>query len=243
MLLVKQPHPMPLFIHLFHIPSLLLETPLHIARAALSPEESTSASNIKAERRLHEFIYGRYYLKHALAKHLNTPIENIIFKKHSHGKLYLEGNPTAFNLTHSGEYLAYAISDEGDIGVDIEHPQRKMSDLASIAERYFTQEESQALKRLSGAAQTQLFYKIWTLKEAALKTVGTGISAGLDRINAEAMDLSQPQTLALEHSRHALWFEYWYQPLGFNNVFLSIALEPKFTGAPKPDFRLVHTKQ
>ena len=229
---------MSILIHIYHIPSLLNKIPLQAARAFLNTEETASANNIKAERRLHEFIYGRYYLKHALAEHLNTPVAAIDFKKQPHGKLYLDGNPTAFNLTHSGEYLAYAISDEGEIGVDIEHPQRKMSDLASIAERYFTPEESQALNRLTGIAQTELFYKIWTLKEAALKTVGTGISAGLDRINAEAMDLSQQQTLTLEHSQHQLWLANWHQPLGFENVFLSIALEPKQRDASRPDFCL-----
>ncbi|HEY7774389.1 MAG TPA: 4'-phosphopantetheinyl transferase superfamily protein [Marinagarivorans sp.] len=217
---------MPITITLHHIPSLLNELPLAEARQLLSREESTSAGNIKAERRLHEFIYGRYTLKQALAKHLNQPVQRIDLKKAQHGKLYIQGNPTHFNLTHSGEYLAYLICNQGPVGIDIEHPQRPIRDFMHIAERYFTAQESKAL-HLSANEQTQraLFYKIWTLKEAALKTVGAGISAGLERLDASAMNLDKPQTLRLADSCHSLWFDYWHHPLGINGVYLSAALE------------------
>lgn len=237
----NSPHTTRLFmdIHLHHIPSLFKHIPLREARILLDAHEELSANNIKAERRLHEFIYGRYYLKKALATHLNQPAHSLSLLKHEHGKLYLANNPTFFNLTHSGEYLAFAICDDGEVGIDIEHPQKPSANLLEIAERYFAQAEFNVLNLCPVHQQKALFYKIWTLKEAALKAVGKGISAGLYRINTASINLHQAHTLALENSQHHLWFNYWESPSGIEDVYLSAALEysanfnihkqPKFT--------------
>lgn len=227
-----------MIIHLFHIPTLVANIPLSAAQACLNTEETNSAAKIKVNRRLHEFIYGRYCLKLALAKHLNTHTRSLHLLKRPQGKLYLQGNPTFFNLTHSGEYLAFCISDEGEIGIDIEHLQKRTADITGIAQRYFTPAEYQAIKQCEGHNQQALFYKVWTLKEAALKATGIGISAGLERINALDITPNQPQTLQLAKSQHALWFNHWVNPLGFKNTFLAVALEPTRSLSAAPAFEL-----
>jgi 4'-phosphopantetheinyl transferase len=216
---------MPIPVYLHHIPSLLNEIPLDQARLLLDQDERALTAKIKAERRLHEFIYGRYLLKSSLALQLNQPVNTIKLAKHAHGKLYLSGNPTYFNLSHSGDYLAYALYDHAEIGLDIEHSGGRMSDMLSVASRYFTAQESHALQQCCEFNRDETFYRIWTLKEAALKTVGVGISAGLECLNTHQMDLSEAQILEIKDKKHHLWFNFWQEPLGFSSVYLSVAVE------------------
>ncbi|WP_394201212.1 4'-phosphopantetheinyl transferase family protein [Marinagarivorans algicola] len=227
-----------MIIHLFHIPTLAANIPLSTAQELLDIEEKNNAANIRVNHRLHEFIYGRYCLKLALAKHLNVPAKSLTLLKRPQGKLYLQDNPIFFNLTHSGEYLAFCISSDGEIGIDIEHVQKRTANIIGVAKRYFTPAEYQAIQRCEGREQYALFYKVWTLKEAAFKATGAGISAGLERINALEISPQQPQMLHLAKSQHVLWFNHWLNPLGFEDIFLAIALEPTHLSSAAPVFEL-----
>lgn len=80
-----------------------------------------------------------------------------------------------YNLSHSGEWTVAAISDN-EVGVDIQ--QVKPVDMR-LAKRFFTEEE---WLRIEGAGDgaTELFYRFWTVKEAYLKALGTGLSRPLN---------------------------------------------------------------
>ena len=52
-------------------------------------------------------------------------------------------------------------------------------DFISIAENFFCQEELEAIRSLHLSAQVELFFRIWTCKEAYLKAKGTGPSAAV----------------------------------------------------------------
>lgn len=221
-------------IYLGAISTLKAQLPLEVAMASLDGSEQEAASRIKAERRLNEFVYARHYSKHFIAEHLNAndlnksrkaklAIKDIHFKKLPSGKLYLEGNPLYFNITHSGDFIAFAISKELEIGLDIENPSRISGSLLDIAERYFTQEETIVLKSSSGDKQTQLFFNIWTLKEAVLKATGDGIVAGLDSIDVLHKKTPCLQRCVINQRAHNLALNYWHQPLNFNNTHLSLA--------------------
>lgn len=220
-----------MIIQLFHIPKLAASVLFEDAYGRLSTAEKKTADEITVCSRLYEFVYGRYSLKIALAEHLNTQASSLELLKAPQGKLYLQHNPTFFNLTHSGEYMAFCISDEGPVGIDIEHVKKHKSNLLSIAKRFFTQAEYQALKLTDTHQQKLLFYKIWTLKEAALKATGLGISAGLNRLNALDIKPNQAYTLTLEKTQHLLWFNHWVNPMGFKETYLATALKYETLGA------------
>ena len=77
------------------------------------------------------------------------------------GKPYLKSREKFFSISHSGEYIALAFSDN-DCGVDIE--QIKNRDYVSIAERM----------KLNVTNQKE-FYSEWTKYEAEYKLGGRGI--------------------------------------------------------------------
>lgn len=90
----------------------------------------------------------------------------------SWGKPYLQDIPHVnFSLSHSGEFVMCAVSDE-DIGCDI---QQISASRISVANRFFTEQEK---IQVSSANDLQAeFTRLWTLKESYVKMMGTGISA------------------------------------------------------------------
>ena len=103
----------------------------------------------------------------------------------THGKPILAKNnshpPLQFNVSHShhlGLY-AFAYSDYG-IGIDLELI-RPISNIISLAKRFFTEKEASYLESLSPQEQIETFFRFWTAKEAYLKATGEGL-VGLDNI-------------------------------------------------------------
>ncbi|MDE6690924.1 MAG: 4'-phosphopantetheinyl transferase superfamily protein [Clostridia bacterium] len=80
-----------------------------------------------------------------------------------------------FNLSHSGEWTVAAVSDN-EIGVDIQ--QVKPVDMR-LATRFFAEDERRQIES-AGDGATELFYRLWTVKEAYLKALGTGLNRPLN---------------------------------------------------------------
>ena len=83
----------------------------------------------------------------------------------------------AVSISHGGDIVACAVTDAGDVGIDVEFPGRPRN-IPGIADRYFSPAEAEWL-----ASQTpDHFYMLWVLKEAWLKATGAGIAGGLDKL-------------------------------------------------------------
>lgn len=82
-----------------------------------------------------------------------------------------------FNISHSQTGLAVAFS-RNEIGFDIENIHRHRNSLG-IANRFFTKREIAMLNN-QNQANSDIFLRIWTAKEAMLKLSGAGISGGLN---------------------------------------------------------------
>lgn len=87
-----------------------------------------------------------------------------------------------FNISHTGHDLFIGISWQQPIGVDVERI-RPIDSLA-IAKRYFSKEEIEILENCEReSTREDLFYNIWTKKEAYLKAEGGKISDGLSNFS------------------------------------------------------------
>jgi len=82
-----------------------------------------------------------------------------------------------FNLAHTRGLVVLAVARDLEIGIDVERYD-KHAPLAA-ARRYFSREEVAALEALPRDAHPRRFLRLWTLKEAYLKAIGSGISGGL----------------------------------------------------------------
>ncbi len=97
--------------------------------------------------------------------------ENPIFEYNEHGKPAIVGHPEIFfNLSHCKEAVVCVISDQ-PIGVDVESIREYKENLV----RYTMNDEEISL--ITAAENPAVaFIRLWTMKEATMKLIGTGIS-------------------------------------------------------------------
>lgn len=126
----------------------------------------------------------RGLLRELLSRYLAVPAADVLLTRGEHGKPLLAGNEVSvhFNYSHSGDYVVFAFTRAGEVGVDIEVGSRRANALG-IARKFFTGREYRALEALPDAQRQAEFLRYWTLKEAWLKARGEGIFAGLDRFS------------------------------------------------------------
>lgn len=101
-----------------------------------------------------------------------------------HGKPYLKNAPHIFfSVTHTKNLWLCAFDDR-KIGIDAELYNRKKFAALKLAKRFFTDAEEKFIADISDVEyQRRVFLRMWTMKEAALKLKGTGISGRLDSID------------------------------------------------------------
>jgi 4'-phosphopantetheinyl transferase len=141
-------------------------------------------------------IVARAKLRQILAKYLGrSPLEIEI-------SIGLQGKPQVagieFNLSHSGDLVIYAISDQ-PVGIDIERI--RSMDLTGIIQRFFAPSEFVAWQQLPLAEQEAAFFRNWTVKEAYLKAIGTGLYTPLSEVEV-SMDLKYPKILQAPDSKN-----------------------------------------
>jgi 4'-phosphopantetheinyl transferase len=79
-------------------------------------------------------------------------------------------------MSHSGTWVAVALSDAGPVGVDVE--QVADVDVDSLARHVLHADET--------AARLPEFFVYWTRKEAVVKATGDGLAAELARVRVSA---------------------------------------------------------
>ena len=131
------------------------------------------------ERPRRQFVLCRAALRALLCRRLDCGNDELSFGAAKHGKLFalVGGVPASasFNVSHSGEHGLIAFASRGRIGVDVEK-RTAGRDLDGIAERVFAPGERAQLAALAGERKVRLFFSLWTMKEALLKALGTGLS-------------------------------------------------------------------
>jgi len=106
-----------------------------------------------------------------------------------HGKPFLPGCP-AFNLSHSAEWVACAISPGDSIGIDVEAFLR-LTDYRELLAATTHPAERRTIGEVEPDQRLALFKRCWTRKEAVLKATGRGLSDDLCSIDVGLAE-SQP---------------------------------------------------
>lgn len=90
-----------------------------------------------------------------------------------HGKPSFADHPEIhFSISHSSHFVACAMAD-CEIGIDIQHLVKVNEPLMR---RVLSDEELEMVMAQQGEERQMLFARLWALKEAYLKAVGTGIT-------------------------------------------------------------------
>lgn len=166
----------------------------------LSPEEKQRWQQFRFPKHQHQYLITRALVRTTLANYTNLAPQTLQFAANKYGKPELKciAMPLYFNLSNTDTLIVCAVSQEQQIGIDVESLQHKTSSV-DIAHRFFSTQEYQDLIALTQKDQRQRFFQFWTLKEAFIKAKGMGLSLPLDKFAFSIM----PKTKLLTLTMHA----------------------------------------
>jgi phosphopantetheinyl transferase len=128
------------------------------------------------------FIQRRAFRRFCGARALGASksLSKIAFNETESGRPYLCDLPDFwFSFSSCRFGFAGAWSSIHGIGVDLEGETRDV-EAAELAQQFFSTAEARVVERASGLKRQQTFFQFWSLKEAALKSIGEGLPFGLD---------------------------------------------------------------
>lgn len=132
---------------------------------SLIDENSNRMTEHEAAYKLLAYVLEKYY-----------KINSFQMEKGEHGKPYLKDtNGINFNISHCKGLVVCGIS-ENEIGIDAEYFRRFNE---NVMQRVFSPWEQEYV--LSSDAAEENFFRIWTLKEALGKYMGTGLFSDLKK--------------------------------------------------------------
>jgi len=153
----------------------------------LSDAERERAARFISEESATRFIQRRAFRRYCgtLALETSWPLSAISFEETDKGRPCLCNAPGLwFSFSACRKGFLGAWSSIYRIGVDIEDPARTV-EAAELAQRYFSEPEARAIDTAHGGTSQSVFCQLWSLKEAALKSIGEGLPFGLDAFQFE----------------------------------------------------------
>lgn len=133
---------------------------------------------------------------HAASQLMHLPLRSFSMDPDAPPCLLLEGRPAplGFSVSHSGAWVAVAVSASRPLGLDLEHCRHalpgELDELLSPAEAAWLRQHQPA------QSEAERFYHAWTLKEALGKCYGRhgeGHSPLLHRVHGYAGHLALPE--------------------------------------------------
>ena len=146
---------------------------LEAALREISEQRREQALKFKFEQGQRLCVLAYQLLKLALREAYGIT-ENPLFEYNEHGKPSIVGHPEIFfNLSHCKEAAVCAVSDE-PVGVDVESIREYKDGLV-----HYSMNDEEIRQIESSEHPDRAFIRLWTMKEATLKLIGTGISNDL----------------------------------------------------------------
>lgn len=161
----------------------------------LSEEERDRAAAFRREDLRTAYVGSHVALRHILAAYTQMPARQLSFTRGRWGKPGLMSSPELhFNLSHSRGYAVIVVALEGPVGIDLED----MSPPApfDVVPTICTLAEQELLARTDKDRRDDVFYALWTRKEALAKAMGLGLALDLRKLGVWrglAEDVSQPE--------------------------------------------------
>ena len=173
--------------HVLHAPvSRDAEVSRHCA-SVLSDAELQRRDRFAAECDKARFEQRRAFRRFCGATALGSsqPLSEIVFEEMPNGRPYLsEPQDFWFSFSSCRIGLLGAWSSTHAIGVDLEDRTRDL-EARELARQFFSVAEAEAVEEVGGPQRLRTFYRFWSLKEAALKSIGEGLPYGLEAFEFE----------------------------------------------------------
>lgn len=152
----------------------------------LSRERRNAIERKKQEGDRINALLSRMLILSEITQRTGIPERKIVFTYGANGKPYIKGGELEFSLSHTSGAICAAFSEQGEIGIDVERRDRRVSDV--MYKRVLCEEEQ---FHLTSSAD---FIRFWVQKEAFLKRLGIGITRDLRGVNS----LELPDTAVID---------------------------------------------
>ncbi len=179
-------------IHLWYVPTNDAKVTKVLSRNAdiMSNDEHQRYQRFVFKKDRDQFLIARVLVRTTLSRYASVAPENWRFQTNEFGKPEIDPRQNSlqlrFNLSHCDGLVICGVTVGWDIGVDCENISRKV-EIEQVASRVFSTGEREFLDSMPAARQAEVFFRLWTLKEAYIKARGVGISLPLQEI---AFDIS-----------------------------------------------------
>ena len=144
----------------------------------LSSEEREKYQRFHFDKDRHSYLVSHVLVRKTLSRYCEVLPEKWQFTFNQHGKPKISPEIQCpnlkFNLSHADGMSACVVTLESDCGVDVESIHRK-NKLDAIAQRMFAGKELEVMLNSNGENKQKHFFNFWTLREAYVKALGTGL--------------------------------------------------------------------
>lgn len=163
------------------------------------------------------YLYSHALLKIFLSKIKKCHYKDLIFFENKYGKPYLKQGPY-FSISHTQGMIGIAISNT-EIGLDIENINRKI-DWKSL-DLMWSKSEKKYLDSINFNYDNKTCYKIWTLKESIVKSLGIGLNLSLHNIVLPIKNINNNKIIAIVNNKNLNFIRC--NNLNLNKYCISIA--------------------
>ncbi|XVF84473.1 hypothetical protein PTKIN_Ptkin17bG0039600 [Pterospermum kingtungense] len=164
----------------------------------------------------------QYALVHEV---LGIPYQDIVIKRTSEGKPFLECGRVCFdlpnfnfNVSHHGDYVAIASEPLCLVGLDIvccvvPKKETVVEYVQNFSSCFSSLEWDQIITAGSNNEVLTEFYRFWSLKEAYVKAIGSGLAYGLHRVEFYHNTSWTNISVKVDGVLNAQW-RFWLSDLG-----------------------------
>ncbi len=135
----------------------------------------------RGERKKAESGNGMELLRYAVKDVYAADLSTLDMRRGKHGKPYFAGSDIQFNISHSGDFAAAAVS-AYPVGVDVQVTRSIKEGLIRKLCR------GKELDYIAAATdKSRAFIHLWALKESYIKAIGMGMAFPMDEINFDIL--------------------------------------------------------
>lgn len=158
-----------------------------------------------------ESITGTLLLKQMAEEFMGHKRIDVYTPKYEKPKAFIKGEEISVSFSHTDDAIVAAISTGLNVGIDMEHAGRKVQERLAF--------------RMQAPGEKNLLYenhpliRVWTIKEAALKMIGTGLRKPMNQVtvhmdgeftfNVQFNDGKKAKICSFSHQDH--WISICYQ--------------------------------
>jgi 4'-phosphopantetheinyl transferase len=147
------------------------------------------------------FLTGRALIRTAVAAELGIDAGQVRLDSSCfdcgkpHGKPKVVGAELEVSISHSGDWVALALTQGEPVGVDVEEV--RQADVDGLAGIAFSAKEKEDFAAVGAAERQGAFFTYWARKEAVVKATGKGMSVPMSKLTLTGHD-QPPRVVASE---------------------------------------------